>query len=280
MDFVKLKNGMELPSVGLGTFPLHGDVLKNTLDMALSIGYRLIDTAHKYKNEREIGASIDKDVKNNLFFSSKICAIQYCGRTRYLHLNKRSVEQCYRSSCKKLGVEKLSLYLLHSCFPNCEKAYSEMIKLYENGKVDAIGVCNARIEDLVRIKEACGQYPMVVQVEVHPLCNQNELIAFCNANEIRVMAHSPFTHGDAMNELLSNPTLRNIAVKHNKTVAQIILRWIAQQGMIVIPRSTNFNRLENNIDIFDFTLSEVDMSDISSLNKDQSYGVRSKHLKE
>lgn len=275
MDYINFPNDIKLPLIGLGTFPLHGSVLHNSIDMASSIGYQLIDTAHLYKNEKEIGDILKHLQSCNIHISSKICATQYNGRRRYLYLDKKSVRRCYENSCKKLGVNKLSAYLLHSCFSNYVKAYKELIELYNEGAVGAIGVCNADINQLTNIKEACGQYPMINQIEVHPFCNRIKLRNFCRDNGIVIMAHSPFAHGDAMKELLENDILQRIATKHNKSVAQIILKWIIQQNMIVIPRSTNSNRLRENYDIFDFTLSDEDILLIDSLNRDQSYGVRS-----
>lgn len=275
MEYIIFGNGVKIPVVGLGTFPLHGETLNNTLNMAIQLGYNYFDTAHLYKNEAEIGHIIKDLNKQNIIISSKICATQYLGNKRYLNLNRQSVKTAFSKSCKQLGVKRLSIYLLHSCFHNFEKAYQELIDLYQAGNIDVIGVSNANITHLKQIYKKCGVYPMIVQVEIHPYCNRRELVEFCNENGITIIAHSPFAHGDAMGELLSNIELQKIAQLHNKTIAQIILRWIIQQGMIVIPRSTNYMRLKDNINIFDFNLSDAEMRIIDSLNRDQSYGVRS-----
>ena len=244
--------------------------------MAIDLGYTFLDTAHKYQNESEIGNCLKGGNITDIEISSKICGSQYLGRRRYLYLNKRSVKESYMISCRKLGVDKLGLYLLHSCsFNHYQDAYSELIDLYKSGKVDAIGVCNAEIDDLRSIYEACHEYPMVNQVEIHPFCSRRELTDFCKEHGIAVMAHSPFAHGDVMHEMMSNSTLSKLSKKYNKSVAQIILRWIVQQNIIVIPRSTNYNRLQENIDIFDYSLSDEDMHKIDSLNRNESYGVRS-----
>ena len=280
MDYINLPNDIKLPLIGLGTFPLHGNVLRNSIEMASNIGYQLIDTAHLYKNEQEIGGILRNLKSHEFHISSKICATQYNGRRRYLYLDKKSVRKSYKNSCRKLGVNRLSIYLLHSCFPYYVKAYMEMVSLYKDGEVGAIGVCNADINNLINIKKECGVYPMINQIEIHPFCSRKEIRDFCNENGIIIMAHSPFAHGDAMKELLENSTLQKIAIKHNKSVAQIILRWITQHNMIVVPRSTNYNRLKDNYEIFDFSLSEEDIHLINSLNRDQSYGVRSANQKE
>lgn len=276
MEYKTLVNGKKLPLVGLGTYPLRGKQLEDSIRMAIDLGYTFLDTAHKYQNESEIGNCLKGGNIKDIEISSKICGLQYLGRRRYLHLNKRSVKKSYMISCRKLGVDKLGLYLLHSCsFNHYQDAYSELIDLYKSGKVDAIGVCNAEIDDLRSIYEACHEYPMVNQVEIHPFCSRRELTDFCKEHGIAVMAHSPFAHGDVMHEMMSNSTLSKLSKKYNKSVAQIILRWIVQQNIIVIPRSTNYNRLQENIDIFDYSLSDEDMHKIDSLNRNESYGVRS-----
>ncbi len=276
MEYKTLINGKQLPLVGLGTYPLHGKQLRDSLRMAVDLGYTLFDTAHKYENEREIGDYLKDNTIRNIEITSKICGTQYLGRRRYLYLNKRSVKKSYAVSCRKLGVDRLGLYLLHSCsFNNYQDAYSELIDLYKSGKVDAIGVCNASIDNLLSIYEVCHEYPMVNQVEIYPFCSRSELTDFCKKNGIAVMAHSPFAHGDVMHEMLSNSILTELSKKYNKSVAQIILRWIVQQDMIVIPRSTNYDRLKENINIFDYSLSGEDMYRIDSLNRNESYGVRS-----
>jgi len=276
MEYKTLVNGKKLPLVGLGTYPLRGKQLEDSLRMAIDLGYTFLDTAHKYQNESEIGNCLKGGNITDIEISSKICGSQYLGRRRYLYLNKRSVKESYMISCRKLGVDKLGLYLLHSCsFNHYQDAYSELIDLYKSGKVDAIGVCNAEIDDLRSIYEACHEYPMVNQVEIHPFCSRRELTDFCKEHGIAVMAHSPFAHGDVMHEMMSNSTLSKLSKKYNKSVAQIILRWIVQQNIIVIPRSTNYNRLQENIDIFDYSLSDEDMHKIDSLNRNESYGVRS-----
>lgn len=264
-----------MPMVGLGTYPLVGQDIKDNLSLAIPAGYSLIDTAGTYGNESDIGTFIHeyKISRDKLFLSSKVNWFQLRGRIRYLFLNRETVISAYKHSCKRLGVDRLNLFLLHQPFNGFEKAYKELIKLYNKGKVDAIGVCNFDVDELKRLHNACGVYPMINQTEISPRNSFKDIVKFCQENNIVVEAYSPFGRGKLVKELMNDPILNKIAETHNRTVGQVVLRWIVQQGIVVIPRSTNENRLKENLNVFDFSLSAEEMSMIDSMDENRVYGV-------
>lgn len=275
MEYVKLRNGLRMPYVGLGTFPLNGEQLTETVRLASQAGYQLFDTAGAYKNEHVLGAALSRYFPNRekIFISSKVNGLQLRGRLKYLFLNRETVKSAYRHSCKRLGVEQLDLFLLHQPFDGFCDAYKQMIDLYENGKVKAIGVCNFDNDELKKLHNACGQYPMVNQTEISPVNSFKNIIHFCQDQEIQVEAYSPFGRGNIVQELMSNKMLQEIAHYHRKTVGQVVLRWIVQQGIVVIPRSTNEQRLNDNLNLFDFVLDDAEMEAIDSMNENRVYGV-------
>lgn len=275
MEYVTLRNGCKLPYVGMGTYPLMGEELDATIKKALAAGYELFDTAGAYHNEKDLGKSISNYAADSskLVLTSKVNWVQLRGRIRYLFLNKETVRSAYKHSCKNLGVDKLDLFLLHQPFDGFCDAYKEMIRLYEEGRVKAIGVCNFDNDELKMLYDACGQYPMVNQTEISPVNSFKDIIHFCQDNEIQVEAYSPFGRGNIVKELMVNPMLQEIANNHSKAVGQVVLRWIVQQGIVVIPRSTNLERMKQNLDIFDFELQENEMLLIDGMNQNRVYGV-------
>lgn len=275
MEYATLVNGVKIPYVGFGTYPLHGSMLKDSLQIAYNAGYTLVDTAGTYGNERDIGAFIMENMKDakDLFLSSKVNWYQLRGSIRRLFLNRESVHSAYKHSCERLGVERLGLFLLHQPFKGFEKAYKQMIRLYDDGLVDAIGVCNFDIDELERLHDTCGTWPMVNQTEISPMNSFKELIAFCQSKGILVEAYSPFGRGNLVTELMSHPVLTKIAQNHGCTVGQVVLRWIVQQGIVVIPRSTNKQRICDNINIFNFSLTASEMSQIDDMNENKVFGI-------
>ena len=161
---------------------------------------------------------------------------------------------------------------MHSHIDWYMEAYNDILELYEQGRIRAIGACNCTIEQLRRFKSMHGVYPMVNQVEMHPYYNRLELVDFCNENQIVLQAFSPFAHGDYLRELLNNKVLQGLSQKYNKTIGQIILRWFVQRNISVIPQSSNPIHIKENIDIFDFELQDSEVNDINSLNRNTSYG--------
>lgn len=279
MEYTKLRNGLLMPYVGLGTFPLNGEQLSETVHIASQAGYQLYDTAGAYENEKVLGDALQRysPDRDKLFISSKVNWYQLRGRFRYLFLNRETVKSAYKHSCKRLGVEQLDLFLLHQPFDGFCDAYKEMIELYESGKVKAIGVCNFDNDELKKLYDACGQYPMVNQTEISPVNSFKDIIQFCQDHEIQVEAYSPFGRGNIVQELMSNKMLQEIAQNHSKTVGQVVLRWIVQQGIVVIPRSTNEQRLKDNLNIFDFVLTSEEMESIDAMNENRVYGVNQIH---
>ena len=277
MEYATLNNGVKMPMVGLGTFPLVGNKLIETVKMAKELGYELFDTAGAYDNETDlcIGLELNKKSEqlNKTFISSKVNWLQLRGRLRYLFLNRETIKSAYKHSCKRLGVDKLDLFLLHQPFDGFCEAYKEMINLYEQGKVRAIGVCNFDNDELKKLYASCGQYPMINQTEISPRNSFKDIIHFCQDNGIQVEAYSPFGRGNLVEELMNDKELLEIGKNHNKTVGQIVLRWIVQQNIIVIPRSTNYDRLKQNLDIFDFELTNEEMNIIDNMNQNRVFGV-------
>ena len=273
MEFVTLRNGVKMPIIGFGTWPLKGGVLTKAFEYSYNAGCRLYDTANLYENETDLGKAYSycKVQRNSLFLTSKIQANQYHGRKRYLYLNRQSVSTAYIKSCKKLNTCYLDLYLLHSPFKGYLKAYGELLNLYKKEKVKAIGVCNCNIDNLREIYSEYRVYPMVNQIELHPFNQQHEILEFCSSNDIQVEAYSPFAHGVIMKELMDNEILINIATAHNRTITQIILRWLVQLNIVVIPRSTSKKHIEENYNVFDFQLSENEMGMIKSLDRKEAH---------
>lgn len=275
MLYHEFPNGVRIPMVGLGTFPLRGEILSATIKDAAGIGYELYDTATAYDNETEIGALVREGVliPDKVFITSKVHNNILLGRKRFLHLNRKSIKRCYNDSCRKLNVQKLSAYLLHQPFDGCSKHYKALMKLYDDGKVNVIGVSNFDIRELKELYGKCGRWPMMNQTEISPYNTQTDLIRFCNDNGILVEAYSPFGRGKLVTELMNDKVLVSIAKAHGRTVGQVVLRFIVQQGVAVIARSTNYGRLRDNINIFDFDLTEDEMRSIHSLNRNSVFGV-------
>lgn len=275
MQYFKFENGVKIPMVGLGTYPLKGDVLSATIKDAINLGYELFDTATGYYNEQEIGDLVKEGIllPDNVFITSKIHSSILIGRKRYLYLNRKSIKKAYLESCKRLHIQKLGAYLLHMPFDGCSKHYCDLMRLYDEGRICVIGVSNFDIRELKELYKKCGRWPMMNQTEISPYNTQKELIKFCQDNGILVQAYSPFGRGNLVNELMNNKTLVTIAEAHGKSIGQIILRFITQQGVAVVARSTNHNRLKDNLNIFDFVLNEEEMLSIHTLNSNTVFGV-------
>lgn len=275
MRYHEFENGSKIPMMGLGTYPLKGDVLSTTVKNAVSFGYELFDTAVSYKNEQELGALVKDGVLDGgkVFITSKVDMDYLRGRKRYLYLNGKSVKKSYRISCDNLSMLKLGAYLLHMPFDGCSKHYKDLMRLYDEEKVHVIGVSNFDIRELKELYKKCGRWPMMNQTEISPYNTQKELIQFCYDNGILVQAYSPFGRGNLVQEILNDKTLLKIAKTHNRSVGQIVLRFIVQQGVAVVARSTNYERLKENVNVFDFELTSDEMSEISSLNRNIVFGL-------
>ncbi|KPB03150.1 aldo/keto reductase [Bacillus sp. CHD6a] len=258
-----LHNGVEMPWFGLGVFKVEeGQEVESSVKIAIHAGYKSIDTAAIYKNEEGVGKGIrESDVpREELFITTKVWNADQ---------GYESTLKAFDESMEKLGLEYLDLYLVH--WPVKGKyveTWKALEKLYKDGKVRAIGVSNFQIHHLQDILDVAEVKPMVNQVEYHPKLSQVELLNFCKENGIQMEAWSPLMQG----QLLDNDVLKDIAAAHNKSVAQVILRWDLQNGVVTIPKSVKEHRIKENADIFDFELSEDEMQRIHALNEDKRVG--------
>ncbi|MCY8515390.1 aldo/keto reductase [Bacillus atrophaeus] len=262
-DTVKLHNGVEMPRFGLGVFKVeNGSEATESVKAAIKNGYRSIDTAAIYKNEEGVGAGIKESgvARDELFITSKVWNEDQGYETTLAAFEK---------SLERLELDYLDLYLIH--WPGKDKykdTWRALEKLYKDGKVRAIGVSNFQVHHLEELLKDAEIKPMVNQVEFHPCLTQVELREYCKKQGIQVEAWSPLMQG----QLLDNEVLKQIAEKHKKSVAQVILRWDLQQDVITIPKSIKEHRIIENADIFDFELSQEDIEKINALNKDERVG--------
>jgi methylglyoxal/glyoxal reductase len=266
-DTVTLHNGVKMPGFGLGVFKVEeGPELVNAIKVAIKHGYRSIDTAAIYGNEEGVGQGIREGLKEagisreNVFVTSKVWNAD---------LGYDATIAAYETSLKKLGLDYLDLYLIH--WPvegKYKEAWRALETLYKEGKVKAIGVSNFQVHHLKDLMEDAEIKPVINQVEYHPRLTQKELQAFCEKHHIQLEAWSPLMQG----ELLDNEVLTEIANKHNKSVAQVILRWDVQNGIITIPKSTKEHRIVENASIFDFELNKEEIERIDELNQNHRVG--------
>ncbi len=259
---VKLNNGIKMPMMGFGVFQVLEDQCEQVVLDAIETGYRLLDTASSYKNEKAVGNAVEKAInagmvkREDLFISTK-AYIQQMGYEKTV--------QAFYESLNHLGLDYLDLYLIHMPLGDYYGAWRAMEDLYEAGKIRAIGVCNfdgARLMDLcynARIR------PMVNQIERHPHYQRTEELAIMKKFGIQTEGWAPFAEG--LKGMFTEPVLQKIAQKHGKTVPQIILRWDIQQGIVIIPKSVHKNRMEENMEIWDFELDNDDMKQIEGLNQ-------------
>ena len=259
---IKLNNGIAMPQLGLGTWNLQGKEALQAVTQALEQGYRHIDTAEAYYNEMEIGKAIKKIPREELFITSKISPQD---------LDYYRVLAACEESLAKLETEYLDQYLLH--WPQHHLPYMEIFKackkLYDDGKIKSFGVSNATIHhlmDFLAITQKLKLPLSVNQVEFHPLLNQHELAQFCKNENITIVAYSPLARG----QLTDNPLLKEIGKAHNKNANQVALRWLVQQGFVVIPKASSIKHLNENMQIFDFVLTDEELKKINALNMFES----------
>ncbi|MBK8138964.1 MAG: aldo/keto reductase [Chloroflexi bacterium] len=255
---VVLNNGLEMPLLGFGVFQIEGaEVCERSVLDAIEVGYRLIDTAASYGNEAAVGSAIKRSgvARADLFITTKLW-IQDTGYER--------TKQAFERSMQRLQLEYLDLYLIHQPFGDIYGAWRAMQELYHDGRVRAIGISNFhpdRVMDLMVHNEVV---PAVNQIETHPFNQQIETHKFLNENKVQIESWGPFAEG--RNNIFENPLLRSIAGKHGKTVAQVILRWLTQRGVVAIPKSVRRERMEENLNVFDIELSAEDMAAIATLD--------------
>lgn len=258
-----LHNGVNMPWMGLGVFKVkEGEEVVESVKAAIRNGYISIDTAAIYGNEEGVGQAIRESGvdREELFITSKVWNADQ---------GYESTLKAFETSLAKLGLDYLDLYLIH--WPGKDKykeTWKALEKLYKDGRVRAIGVSNFHIHHLEDLISSAEIKPMVNQVEYHPHLTQKELLAFCKKEGIQLEAWSPLKQG----QLLEEPVLVDIANKYNKSVAQVILRWDLQNGVVTIPKSIKEHRIIENSNVFDFELSTEDMEKIDGLNQNSRAG--------
>lgn len=257
MDYVTLSNGVKMPQLGYGVYQVTKEECERCVLDALEVGYRAIDTAQSYFNEAEVGDALQKSglKREEIFLTTKVW-IEHYGYEQA----KASVLQ----SMEKLKTDYIDLVLLHQPFADYYGAYRALEDLYEEGKLRAIGVSNFYPDRLVDIASFARIKPMVNQIETHPLNQQIEAHKWLEKYGVIHEAWAPF--GEGRGNMFTNPVLQKIGDKYNKTVAQVILRWQLQRGIVVIPKSTHKERMAQNLDVFDFTLTNEDMQAIAALD--------------
>lgn len=261
MEQITLYNGVKMPIVGYGVYQVSKEECERCVMDALAVGYRSIDTAQSYFNEEEVGNAIKKSgiPREDIFLTTKVWVEHY----GYEQAKKSVFE-----SMRKLRTDYLDLVLLHQPFSDYYGAYRALEDLYNEGKLRAIGVSNFYPDRLVDMALFNRVKPMVNQVEIHPFHQQTEAKKWMERYGVQIEAWAPF--GEGRGGLFENPVLAEIAEKHKKTTAQVMLRWHIQRGVVVIPKSTHKERMEENLNIFDFALDQTDMNRISELDQKQS----------
>ena len=262
MQNVTLNNGIEMPILGFGVFqiPNESECEQAVID-AIKTGYRLIDTAASYQNETAVGNAIKKSgvPRNELFITTKLWASD---------MGYENTKLAFQKSIDKLQLDYLDLYLIHQPYGDVFGSWKAMQELYHEGKIKAIGVANFHPDRVIDLIINSGFTPAVNQIETHPFHQQIETHQFLTDNNVQIQSWGPFAEGK--NDIFNNETLKTIAVKYNKSVAQIILRWLTQRGIIAIPKSVRKERMKENFDVFTFELSETEMQTITTLDNKTS----------
>lgn len=259
MEYITLNNGVGMPMAGIGTFLLTPDEAEDACVNALGCGYRLIDTANAYMNEKAVGRAMKKSGLNReeIFLETKLWPSFY------------EQEDAVEKTLERLGTDYIDLLLIHQPAGNYIAGYRLMEKVYKAGKVKAIGLSNFTVEQVKEILAACEVRPTILQTEVHPYFQEKGLKNFLQKEEIVIQAWYPLGHGDKA--LLEESTFTKLAEKYGKSNAQIILRWHIQAGNVVIPGSKNPAHIRDNFELFDFSLSDEEMAKIAALNQDKRY---------
>jgi diketogulonate reductase-like aldo/keto reductase len=267
MKFVTLNNGLKMPQLGFGVWQVENDQAEVAVAKAIKVGYTSIDTAMIYQNESGVGKAIQASPvpREELFITTKVWNSDQ---------GYENTLRAFDESLERLGLDYVDLYLIHWPTPEFDQyvdTYKALEKLYHDGRVKAIGVCNFDIEHLERILKECDVKPVLNQVECHPYLDQKELKDFCAKHEIFVEAWSPLQQGG---EVLNEEIIQNIAKDHGKSPAQIVLRWHLQNNTIVIPKSVTPARIDENFNVFDFELSANEMEEINKLNRNERKGPK------
>ncbi len=257
MQYLTLHNGIKMPILGYGTYSIRDS--KTILD-AINVGYRLIDTAQMYGNEKEVGEALRQSgvKREDFFIETKLSHSMSYDET------KKAIEK----SLKNLGLDYIDLLLIHEPYGQSKEMYRAMEEFYEEGLLKSIGISNFSSPVYLDFVKTCKIIPMINQCETHPFYQQKTLIQSMKPYKTLLQSYSPFVSG--RDGIFSNKTLQEIAVKHSRSVAQVSLRFLIQQGIIAIPKSSKIEHMRQNINIFDFKLDDEDMAKISKLDKNKS----------
>lgn len=262
MEYFKLSNGIQIPALGFGTWKVKGDDCVNAVKAAIEVGYRHIDTAWVYKNEKEVGQAIrESGIPRSDFFITTKCWND--------HRGYETTMKAFQVSCENLGTDYLDLYLLHWPKALDAESWRAMEELYEAGKIKAIGVSNYHQHHLEDLKKTSRILPMVDQIEFSPRLTQAPLMAYLKEEGIQMEAWSPLMQG----QVFAIDVLQALAAKYNKSIAQIVLRWNIDKGVVVLPKSVTPSRIKENFEVFDFKLSSEDIARIDALNQNIRTGA-------
>lgn len=288
MATVTLNNGVLLPILGLGTYRLRDpELVKSIVSRAIQLGYKLIDTASGYKNEEFIGECLKEEFnsgrarRQELFITSKLGPAQH---------GRQQARATLIKSLNDLQITYLDLYLIH--WPGSsglqpadpqnsalrKESWLEMEEMYKEGKIKAIGVSNYTIAHLEELLTYCSIPPALLQVEIHPFLCQKELRQFCKQHNIHVQAYSSLGASTGCMELMSNKVIQDIAKCHSKSPSQVLLRWAVENSLSIIPKTSQIDRLHENANIFDFSLTENEMQQLNDLDRDCHYCWDPKHI--
>lgn len=262
MKTITLNNGVTMPILGFGVFQITDQLeCEKAVTEAFRVGYRLIDTAASYGNEVAVGNAIKSSgiPREELFITTKL----WIGDAGY-----ENTKLAFERSLKKLQLDYLDLFLIHQPYGDVFGSWRAMTELYQEGKIKAIGVANFHPDRIMDLLINSGVTPAINQIETHPFCQQIKTQTFLQENNIQIESWGPFAEG--RNEMFQNETLLGIAKKYNKSVAQVILRWLVQRDVVVIPKSVHAERIKENFDVFGFELADEDMSIILELDMDTS----------
>lgn len=261
MQNITLNNGVEMPVMGYGVYQVAPDECERCVSDALRVGYRMIDTAQAYHNEEGVGAAVKKSgiPREELFLVTKVWISNY-GYDKA----KASIDE----SLRRLGTGYIDLMLLHQPFCDRYGAYRALENAYREGKLRAIGVSNFYPDHFIDLASNVEIVPAVNQVETHVFDQQHELRKYMDEFGTRIMSWGPLAEG--RNNFFTNPVLAAIGARYGKSVAQVALRWLVQSGVIIIPKSVHEERMRQNLDIFDFTLSDQEMAEIAALDTGKS----------
>lgn len=279
IHYITLNNGVKMPQIGLGTYRHFLPQLEKTVALAWELGYRNIDTSWDYKNERDLATAFKscRIPREEIFVTTKLDADPlywagwHQGKRKILNLlRRRTIKQAIEISFKNLGFEYIDLMLVHWPWPQFRAMYDALADYMQQGRIRAIGVSSFQIPHLQALAQSSDIVPAVNQFEISPLNHQQGLIDYCQSKNIVVEAMSTFSHfrsRESRAEILANKTIEEIAAKHGKTSAQTVLRWLVQQGIIIIPSSKSPVHLRENIELWDFSLDKKEMESINSLDR-------------